>query len=213
MNEWSLWEISKQAEKAASALDKNGFKVTICKTSDDAADKILQEAGDAETVGFGGSLTAVELGLPKRFSDAGKECLIHGAPGLTLEERVEIMRRQLTCDLFITGTNAVTLDGKLVNIDATGNRVGAMAFGPKKVVVAVGANKLTGDEKAAVQRIRDQVAPPNARRLSMQTPCAETGFCSDCNSPQRICRIVHVMEKCPRLTDIHVFLIEDCLGM
>lgn len=155
----------------------------------------------------------MELGLPARFAALGKECLIHSLPELSMEERIEVMRRQLTCDLFLAGANAVTLDGKIVNIDATGNRVGAMTFGPKKVVIVAGVNKLADDVDSGIARVRRWASPANARRLSMKTPCAETGECADCKSPMRICRVVHVMEKKPRLTDVTVILVAEALGL
>jgi L-lactate utilization protein LutB len=213
MNSWARWETEKQLDKTAEALRRNGFGVERCADPQQAVAYTLGAAAAAASVGFGGSVSVVELGLPQKLAEAGKECLIHGAPDLTPEQRLAIMRRQLTCDLFLTGTNAVTLDGKLVNIDATGNRVGAMAFGPKQVIVVAGVNKLARDEAEALARVRNWVAPPNAHRLGMKTPCAETGFCADCSSPQRICRIVHVMEKKPRLTDLTVLLVEEALGL
>lgn len=213
MNEWAAWEVAKRLELAAKALEANGFRVSICPNREAAVARVLDEVADARTVGFGGSVTLVELGLPQRLASLGKECLIHGAPGLAPEQRLEIMRRQLTCDVFLTGSNAVTLDGKLVNIDATGNRVGAMTFGPRKVVVVAGANKLAADAHEAVRRVKAWAAPPNAYRLSFKTPCAETGVCSDCRSPDRICRVVHIQERRPRLTDTAVILVGEALGL
>jgi L-lactate utilization protein LutB len=213
MNEWAAWEVTKRLEIASDALEKNGFRVSICADRESAVARVLEEVGDARTVGFGGSVTLMELGLPERLAALGRECLIHGAPGLSPEERIAVMRRQLTCDVFLTGANAVTLDGKLVNIDATGNRIGAMTFGPHKVVVVAGANKLTADAHEALKRVKAWVAPPNARRLSFRTPCAETGVCSDCRSPDRICRVVHIQERRPRLTDTAVVLVGDSLGL
>lgn len=213
MSEWSTWERQKRLEATAKALETNGFKATVCADRGAAVAAIEAEARDARTVGFGGSVSLAELGLPSLLADQGKECLLHGAPGLSPEERLAVMRRQLTCDLFLTGVNAVTLDGKLVNIDATGNRVGAMTFGPGKVVAVAGANKLATDVHDAVRRIKEWAAPPNARRLAVGTPCAETGFCSDCRSPGRICRVVHIMERRPRLTELRVLLVAEPLGL
>ncbi|MDW7710563.1 MAG: lactate utilization protein [Deferrisomatales bacterium] len=213
MNEWAAWEVGKRLGVAAEALEKNGFRVARCADRESAVARVLEEVGEARTVGFGGSVTLVELGLPQRLAELGRECLIHGAPGLKPEERVAVMRRQLTCDVFLTGANAVTLDGKLVNIDATGNRVAAMTFGPGKVVAVAGANKLADDVHQAVARVRAWASPPNARRLSFQTPCAETGLCSDCRSPDRICRVVHIQERRPRLTDTVVVLVAEALGL
>jgi len=213
MNEWAAWQMSKRLEIAGEALRKNGFEVAFCPDREAAVARVMQEVADAGTVGFGGSMSFVDLGIPQRVAALGKECLIHGAPGLSPEERVQVMRRQLTCDVFLTGANAVTLDGKLVNIDASGNRVGAMTFGPKKVVVVAGSNKLATDAEDAVRRIKAWVSPANARRLAFKTPCAETGVCSDCRSPDRICRVVHIQERRPRLTDVRVLLVGEALGL
>lgn len=213
MNEWAGWEVSRRLEAAAAALERNEFRVRICRDGGEAVARVLEEVADASTVGFGGSVTLGELGLPGRVAELGKRCLVHGAPGLSVDERLAVMRAQLTCDVFLTGANAVTLDGKLVNVDATGNRVGAMTFGPKKVVVVAGANKLAADVDEALQRVKAWAAPPNARRLAFRTPCAETGLCSDCRSPERICRVVHVLERRPRLTDVRVLLVAEALGL
>ncbi|WP_243113657.1 lactate utilization protein [Desulfofundulus salinus] len=154
-----------------------------------------------------------DLKVAEALREMGKELLIHGLPELSPEERLTIMRRQLTCDLFLTGTNALTLTGCLVNIDATGNRVASMVFGPKKVIIVAGRNKLVEDEEEAIKRIKAYAAPPNARRLNCKTPCVETGFCADCNSPDRICRIITVMERKPRLTDVRVLVVNEDLGL
>lgn len=208
------WSQEQKCEKAVESLGKNGFTAVYCKTARQAFDYIVTAAESAATVGFGGSMSVVDLKIADRIGEMGKEILNHGVPGLSLEARLAIMRRQLTCDLFLTGTNAVTLSGFLVNIDATGNRVGSMFFGPKKVIVVAGRNKLVdGDVAAAVKRIKDSASPPNARRLNYNTPCAKTGFCCDCNSPDRICRITTVIDRKPRLTDVHVLVVNEDLGL
>jgi hypothetical protein len=144
----------------------------------------------------------------------GKEILNHGLSGLTPEERMTIMRRQLTCDLFLTGTNAVTLSGWLVNIDGNGNRVAAMFFGPKKVIVVAGRNKIVdGDLQDAIDRIKNWASPPNAKRLNYNTPCAKTGFCSNCNSPERICRVTTIIDRKPRVMDIRVLVVNEDMGL
>jgi L-lactate utilization protein LutB len=208
------WSFEEKCEKAVESLGRNGFTAVYCRTADQACDYIVAAAASAVSVGFGGSMSIVDLGVQSRLAEQGKEILNHSVPGLALEERVAIMRRQLTCDLFLTGTNAVTLSGFLVNIDATGNRVGSMLFGPKKVIVVAGRNKLVdGDVAAAVKRIKDSASPPNARRLNYNTPCAKTGFCCDCSSPDRICRITTVIDRKPRLTDVHVLLVNEDMGL
>jgi hypothetical protein len=208
------WTWEKKCLQAIAALSKNGFTTHYCKTAAEAANYILVESGDARSIGFGGSMSIKDLGVEPLLLEKGKELLNHGAPGLAPEERLEIMRRQLTCDLFLSGTNALTLSGALVNIDAIGNRVGSMFFGPRKVIVVAGRNKLVdGDIPVAIKRVKDWASPPNARRLNYKTPCAESGFCCDCTSPERICRVISVLERKPKYTDLHVLVVNDELGL
>ncbi|MCL6635233.1 MAG: lactate utilization protein [Peptococcaceae bacterium] len=207
------WSHEQKCRKAVEALGKKGFTAVYCSNGRQAHDYIVKEAADAATVGFGGSLSVAGLAVADKLKEMGKELLNHNIPGLSPGERLAVLRRQLTCDLFLTGTNALTLTGCLVNIDATGNRVGAMAFGPGKVIVVAGRNKLVSDVEEALKRIKAMAAPPNAKRLNFDTPCAKTGFCADCNSPDRICRIVTVMERKPRLTDVHVLVVNEDMGL
>lgn len=208
------WTWEKKCLKAVASLEKNGFTARYCETGAAAAEYILAEAGDAHSIGFGGSMSVRDLEVEPRLLEMGKEILNHGAPGLAPEQRLEIMRRQLTCDLFLSGTNALTLSGFLVNIDAIGNRVGSMFFGPRKVIVVAGRNKLVdGDITAAMQRVKDWASPPNARRLNYKTPCSETGFCCDCTSPERICRVVTVLERKPKFTDLRVLVVNEDMGL
>ncbi len=212
MDQHLQWHRRQQLDIAAEALRKNGFPAQVFDQRDEALEFLLTEAAEAETVGFGGSMTLAELGLTSRLRVAGKTVLVHGQAGLSGEERRRIMQQQLNCDLFFTSTNALTLKGHLVNIDATGNRVGSMAFGPRKVVVVAGVNKLTADLESALKRVREVACPPNARRLGFDTPCAKTGVCNDCNSSQRICRITTIIERQPRSTDLRICLINEDLG-
>ncbi|HTP66067.1 MAG TPA: lactate utilization protein [Geobacteraceae bacterium] len=208
------WSYERKCFKATESLTENGFAALYCPTRREARDYILAEAADAESVGFGGSLSVADLDVAGPLREMGKELLMHSAPGLSPEERRAIMRRQLTSDLFLTGTNALTLSGCLVNIDATGNRAGSMFFGPNKVIVVAGRNKLVdGDIAAAVKRIKEHSAPPNSRRLNFKTPCASTGFCCDCKSPDRICRITTVIDRKPRLTDLRVLVVNEEMGL
>jgi hypothetical protein len=207
------WNYEQKCQKAVQALKKNDFTAVYCPTKQQAVDYILQEAREAQTIGLGGSMTVAGLGVVEKLAEMGKELLIHGKPELTPDEKLHIMRRQLTSDLFLAGTNALTLTGCLVNIDMTGNRVGSMFFGPKKVIVVAGRNKIVEDLDEAVKRIKRYAAPPNAKRLKLNTPCAKTGFCQDCNSPDRICRIMTVIEKKPRLTDLRVLVVNEDMGL
>lgn len=212
MDEHNHWQRGKLLEKTAAALEKHGFRTAVFADRAAALPFLLQEADSAATIGFGGSMTLAELGLAGQIEALGKKALIHGRAGLSGGERRAVMQEQLNCDLFFTSTNAVTLDGLLVNIDATGNRVCAMTFGPPRVWVVAGSNKIAADLPAALKRVREVAAPPNARRLGFKTPCAVSGLCADCDSPERICRITTIIERKPRLTEVGVCLINEDLG-
>lgn len=212
--EINTWLAEKKCRAVVAALAKKRFTAVYCATAQEAADYILKQAETAGSVGFGGSLSVADLKLTSTLAEQGKEILNHGFPDLTPEQKRTIMKRQLTCDLFLTGTNAVTLDGCLVNIDGNGNRVAAMIYGPSKVIVVAGRNKIVeGDVSDAIKRIKDKSAPPNAMRLGKQTPCATTGFCCDCDSPQRICHVTTVIDSKPTLTDLHVLVVNEDMGL
>ncbi|WP_305046214.1 lactate utilization protein [Geoalkalibacter sp.] len=212
MDEHKRWHRRRLLEEAARGLEGNGFSVQVCETVAEALPFLLHQTEEAQTVGFGGSMTLAALDLPARCEALGKQTLVHGRPGLSPEERRRIMAAQQSCDLFFTSTNALTLKGQLVNIDATGNRVCAMAFGPRRVILVAGVNKVCADLDAALRRVKEVACPPNARRLNFKTPCAATGLCSDCNSPERICRITTIIDKKPRATEMLVCLINEDLG-
>jgi len=209
----NLWKYEKKCLKTIEALKKNGFEAQYFKERKEAISYINEKVKLANVIGIGGSMTIAELGLHEIFQNVGKEVLNHNVAGLSPQEKIEIMKRAMLSDAYFCSTNAITVDGKLINIDATGNRVGSMLFGPKKVFIVSGRNKIVeGDINFAIKRVKDWASPPNAKRLNFKTPCAETGFCEDCNSPDRICRIITIIEKKPRLTDVEVILINEDLG-
>jgi hypothetical protein len=212
-DELACWTHEQKCRKAVESLGKHGFTALFCPTPQDAAEYILASAADVQSIGFGGSMSVVSLAVEARLKDLGKEILNHGKPDLSIEQRLEIMRRQLTCDLFLSGCNALTLNGELVNIDATGNRVAAMFFGPRRVIVVAGRNKLVdGSAQDAIMRVKNWATPPNAKRLNFKTPCAGTGFCSDCNSPERLCRVTTIIDRKPRFTDVRVLVVNADMG-
>lgn len=207
------WTHEQKCRRAVASLERNGFTAHFCATPLAAAEYIIAGAADTVTVGFGGSMSIVSLGVEQVLQGQGKEILNHSCPGLSRDEKLVIMRRQLTCDLFLSGCNALTLNGELVNIDATGNRVGAMIFGPRRVIVVAGRNKLVdGTPQVAIERVKAWATPPNSKRLNFKTPCSSTGFCSDCNSPDRLCRVTTVIDRKPRMTDFHVLVVNAELG-
>ena len=208
-----LWTHEQKCLKAVDLLVKNGFGALYCAAPQEAFDYIVTEAAEAVSVGFGGSMSIAGLGVEARLRELGKEILNHSNPALSRDEKVAVLRRQLTCDLFLSGTNALTLSGELVNIDATGNRAAAMFFGPRKVIVVAGRNKLVdGTAQDAIVRVKNWATPPNSRRLNFKTPCAVTGFCSDCTSPDRLCRVTTIIDRQPRMTDMRVLVVNADLG-
>lgn len=210
------WQSGIRLEALAEKLRARGFQATVCATREDARAQVMAFAEGASSVGFGGSLSVACLNLTRDLRDAGKEILNHGFPNLTADERMEIMRRQLTCDLFLSSTNAVTDDGVLVNIDGNGNRVAAMIFGPKQVVLVVGRNKIvTGGIHAALERIAAVAGPVNAYRLGRKTPCAVTGTCANCagSCDDSICRATAIIKQRPANTPTTVLLVNEDLGL
>ena len=200
-------------EEVAAALRRRGFEVACLATGAEAAARVAELADDARSVGFGGSMTIAALGLAETLAAAGKEVWRHGDPKWRPEEKMDVMRRELTCDLFLTSANALTADGRLVNVDGNGNRVAASVFGPRRVVFVVGRNKIVdGGLDAALARIKRDACPPNCRRLGRRTPCAETGVCADCSSPDRICNVTVVMDRRPAKTDVRILLVDEDLG-
>jgi L-lactate utilization protein LutB len=132
---------------------------------------------------------------------------------LTPEQLIEIRRKSLLVDLFVTGTNAVTEDGQLVNLDMFGNRVGGLTFGPNHVVVLAGRNKIVPDLEEAMVRIKDFAAPANAMRLDKKTPCVKTAYCHECSSPDRICNTWTITEKSYPKNRVKIVLINQDLGL
>ncbi len=200
------------ADRAIRALQRNGFDARFVPTAAEAASAVLAFAQPGKSVGFGGSMTVAALGVKEELARRGAVLLDHNAPGLSPAEKREIQRRQLSCDLFLSSSNALTLDGELVNVDGNGNRVAALSFGPAKTVVVIGANKIVRDEAAAWERVELRAGPMNAVRLDRQTPCVKAGACQDCEGDTRICRVYQVLRRRPTLTDFTVIVVGEPLG-
>lgn len=181
--------------KTAECLRKRGFGAVCCATAAEAADYVMKEAASAATIGQGGSVTLKQLGLPEKLAAVGKT-----------------PERKTAVDLFLLSANALTADGRIVNIDGNGNRVAAMCYGPRTVYVVVGRNKLVeGGMQQAVRRIKQVACPQNARRQGLSTPCA-SGACdvSACVSP--MCRMTVSFERAPGGKRTVVLLIDEDLG-
>ncbi|MCL5123865.1 MAG: lactate utilization protein [Deltaproteobacteria bacterium] len=199
-------------ETTANALEKNGFKAILVNSREEAASKILEIAKDCSTVGIAGTHTVRALDVLPKLEQAGKKMFDHWKLKPGTPEELECRKNQTQVDLFLVSANAVTMDGEIVNRDGCGNRINAMTFGPPKVVIVIGKNKITADLESAFSRIEEIAAPIRAMSLNRKTPCVKTGYCMDCDSPERICRITSIMHKRPMMTDITVIIIPEDLG-
>jgi L-lactate utilization protein LutB len=197
-------------------LTENNFEVFVAENTDEAKsiviEKIIPEIAP-KSVSWGGSLTFVATGLYDVLkNDNDLNVLDTYDKTLSAEEGLERRRQSLLVDLFITGSNAVTETGQLVNLDMIGNRVGALTFGPKNVIILVGRNKIVPDLDEAMFRIKNYAAPVNTMRLDKKTPCAKTSFCADCKSPDRICNTWTITEKSFPKKRVKIILINKDLG-
>ena len=207
-----LWG-EKVATNIIKHLEKRRLEGSYAATSAQARDEILVMIPPGATVYRCGSMTTTALGLWEKLAALpGVTVIDPYLPGVPSEESMEMRRKGLTADVMITSSNAITLDGKLVNLDGMGNRVAAMTFGPKKVILVVGMNKIVPDLESAMSRVKHYAAPVNAIRIGSQTPCVETGLCADCRSPGRICNIWSIIEGQMVKGRIHVKLVGEQLG-
>jgi L-lactate utilization protein LutB len=164
-------------------------------------------------VGVGGSITLAQVGLFDALKNRKIQLIWPFQQAQTDEERLQLFRRSFSADVFLSSANAVTEDGKLFNVDASGNRVGPTLIGPKKTIIVTGVNKIVKDLEAAEKRVREWVAPQNAKRLNRKTPCVETGVCEDCSSPDRICNIYVALAKKPARIEMVVIMVGENLGI
>jgi hypothetical protein len=179
-------------------LGRNNIPAIYEPTREEAFERVMSMIPEGSVVGFGDSVTLREIGVVDALAQGNYTFLDPWRPGISIEESVALKRRGLTSDVFVTGTNAITLDGKIVNVDGLGNRVAAMLFGPAKVIIVVGINKIVLDLESAFERIRDEAAPLNVVRhaeFDPMPPCGATRVCSDCNSEWRICNKTAIIER------------------
>lgn len=211
-HQYRKWLGRKRGERCVKNLSARGFDAHLASSAKAATTFVLGLVGDCETFGLGGSETIRGLGLLEELRAMGKTLYDHWVPGLTPEELQEIRLLQGRCDCFLCSVNAVSIQGELVSVDGIGNRVSAMTFGPRRVIVVAGSNKIVPDLEAAIRRVHEVAAPMRARSLGLETPCAETGVCVDCQSVRRICNITTILHRKPLLTDISVVIVNQELG-
>ena len=201
-----------QANTVIKALEKRNMKGYYCPDCTSAI-KLAEELVPAgSTVSFGGSVSLSESGVMDMLKKRSDIHLIDRSKAKTPEETKQMYRDSFSSDVYFMSTNAITLDGELMNIDGNGNRVAALIYGPDKVVMIVGMNKLVSTVEDGINRVSDIAAPANGVRLNKQTPCATTGFCHDCFSPECMCSHTVITRRCFTPDRIHVILVGETLG-
>ena len=206
-------EIAKQnlANTIIKNMEKKNLEAYYCATSKEAVEKALSLMPEGASITWGGSESIKECGLMDAIKGANYE-LIDRADAKTPEEDRIMYSRQVMADFFLMSSNAITIDGELVNIDGRANRVSLLCWGPQNVIVIAGMNKIASDVESAIQRVRDAAAPPNTVRLNKNTPCAQTGKCGDCYSSESICSQFLITRRSSTPNRIKVILVGEELG-
>lgn len=195
-----------------AALEKRGFDAFFCATMDDLHRKVLELIPAGSSVAWGGSMSLKEAGIPDLVRENGYKLLDRDA-AKTPEEKQELMRQALLCDTYLSSVNAMTENGLMVNIDGNCNRIAAIAFGPRSVILIVGMNKICRDLPAARHRAQSYVAPANGIRLGVELPCTKTGFCHDCHAENSMCAQIVEMRRNRIAHRIKVLLTPFALGI
>ena len=200
-----------QAESLFRRFNRRGMEACYCEDSKAAVEKVLSLIPDGSSVTWGGSATLSEAGILEALQNGSYE-LIDRASAKSPEEARSLYGKIVCADYFLMSTNAFTSDGELVNIDGNGNRVACLISGPAHVIVVTGMNKLTKTVQEAVDRVQTCATPPNCLRLNLNTPCASTGFCADCQSPDSICCQIVVTRRSRQPGRITVVMVGEELG-
>ena len=205
-------QYDKSGPTLVKAMKKRQFDAYYCSTAEEAVEKVLELIPAGDVVSWGGVATVDQLGIKDRLRQRGQS-LIDRDTARTPDERMDMLRQALTCDTFLMSSNAISEDGQLVNIDGMGNRVAALCFGPKQVIVVAGMNKVAGDLDSAMSRARHIAAPANVQRFDVKTPCAVTGQCGNCTSPDCICAQIVTTRFSKIPGRIKVVLVGEELGL
>ncbi|OGL46352.1 MAG: hypothetical protein A2161_07730 [Candidatus Schekmanbacteria bacterium RBG_13_48_7] len=206
------WHIDLLVGKTMEALRKNRFAAVYFDNVDGVCEYLQANIPSNVTLGLGGSVTVQELGIIPLLEKKGVHVVNPYNQDSPREQLLDQRRQSLLAEYYLTGTNAVTMDGQLVNIDGLGNRIAALAFGPKKVFVIVSTSKITSTVDEALKRIQNVAAPLNTRRLDRNTPCRDTGKCMDCSSDERICNATLILRRATLPNRITVVFVDAHLG-
>ena len=211
MTEFTQKYYDKRAQVLIKNLQSRHFDAYYCTTKEEALEKALSLIPAGSSVGWGGALSAQQIGLIDAVN-AGDYVAMDRDKAANPQEREEIMRKCLFADTFVTGANAISLDGQMVNIDGNGNRVAAIVYGPKQILVIAGMNKVEDTLEKAIVRARTVAAPMNKQRFSLQTPCEVTASCADCKSEGCICNQILITRNCKPNGRIKFILVREELG-
>ena len=211
MTEMQKMYYDKRGPILVKNLKSRHFDAYYCSTKEEALEKVLSLIPENDTVGWGGTVTCQQIGLIDAVR-AGNYQVLDRDTCQTAQEREEMMRRCLLADTFLTGANALSMDGQMVNIDGNGNRVAAIVYGPKQVIVVAGMNKVEDTLEAAITRARTVAAPMNQQRFGHPNPCTATGTCADCKSETCICNHILVTRHCRPVGKIKFVLVGEDLG-
>lgn len=212
MNDVALWSNEMKINRTIEALKKNNINGYYAKNRDEVIKLIEDIVAEGSKVAVGGSETLSELGVLEHLRSGRYDFLDRYKAELTPEEVTNIFKQSFLADAYLSGCNAITENGELYNVDGNGNRVAAMLYGPDKVIVICGVNKIVKDVDEAIKRNRAISAPMNAKRLKRKTPCAKVGYCMDCNSPERICNEYTLIKKQRLPERMHVIFLNENLG-
>lgn len=201
-----------RAKKLQENLRKRNFGCDYFETKEEARDYILSQLTSGMTVSYGGSVSNTESGLLPALKERTDIELLDRMAATTEEDRMAIEEKAMKADVYLMGNNGLSMDGELVNIDGYGNRVAALIYGPKKVFLLTGMNKVGLTLEDAVKRARNEAAPKNAIRLNKNTPCTQTGKCENCLSEECICSHIVITRRTRQPQRIHVVLVGEDLG-
>ena len=201
----------KRGQILVKTLQARHFDASYCDTREDALAKALELIPEGASVGWGGAISAEQIGLMDAVH-SGNFRAIDRALAKAPEEREEMMRECMFADVFLTGANALSLDGQMVNIDGQGNRVAAIVYGPKSIIVVAGMNKVEDTLEAAITRARTVAAPMNNQRFTNDNPCSVTGTCGNCKNFTCICNQILVTRHCRPVGRIKFILVGEELG-
>ena len=206
------WVNEEKILRTITSLEKNNMNGYLVKSKEELIDKIIILTNKGEKVSCGGSMSLVETGVMDLLRSGRYEFLDRAKEGLSIEDIDRIYRECFFTDTYFSSSNAITEDGELYNVDGNGNRVAALLFGPKKVIIVAGANKIVKNLDEAIKRNREIAAPANAKRLNKNTPCTKVGYCMDCSSKEKICREYTVISSQKDKNRIHVIFLNENIG-